>query len=162
MPASQAGRRRFESGRPLFGRYFPRFDFGRGGGFLSTRCSPPVTFLVTNGPCSPSRCRRSPSRSRSCATDRMTDPPPRTAQSQLQFGCVLAEGGLRRHGCAHWRTGRSRLDPTHIFAIGKPAAYMSVFSHRVQALFGPPDALSFTSDHLAAVGTTWSYIRRLG
>lgn len=76
---------------------------------------------------------------------------------------LAADHQSLRHRCTHWRTSRSRLDPTPIVASGKPAcAYMNILSHRVHAPFGPPDALSFTSDHSAAVGTTWSYIRRLG
>ena len=54
MPASQAGRRRFESGRPLSGTPSPAVASGPAGALVSSRTSRAATFPLTEGPERPS------------------------------------------------------------------------------------------------------------
>jgi hypothetical protein len=104
-PASQAERRRFESGRPLSGSASlastsieaVRFD----GKFPA---SP-----VTNGPCRPSGCRRSPSRSRCCSTwnSHHVRAMPDLAQVSTPYGTSRStERSAAPHRSARLRTSR--------------------------------------------------------
>jgi eukaryotic-like serine/threonine-protein kinase len=63
-----AGRRRFESGRPLSESFCPGSTSVLSGFVAPAALPPTVSFPVSNVPRNPNRCSRSPSRSRCCST----------------------------------------------------------------------------------------------